>query len=260
MLIIKQRITQVQLGLLPSGPKITSRHCWNKLKELYGWLDVHTQFALMDKVSSLHLKDHNDCDHYLSEFSLVCSQFSKMGIDYTELQAVHALIKWLPTFKSWTSFTQITNTYVGKWVHSEARKTPADHEPENALWANLMSRLSQECLHLSNLAMKSDSKKKNGPGSKYASYSSNIVIQQSKQNPNGIKCTNCNSISHDTEHCFAPNGGMAGLHEAFLNKTGQFARPTKKSDSPPVITVFTSDIRITPCEEPLIDPTTSASD
>ena len=109
MLVIEQRITQVQLGLLPSGPEVMARHCWNKLKELYGHLDVHAQFTLMDKISSLHLKDHSDCDRYLSEFSLACAQFAKMGVDYTELQAVHALIKGLPTFGSWTSFTQITN-------------------------------------------------------------------------------------------------------------------------------------------------------
>jgi hypothetical protein len=81
----------------------------------------------MDKVSNLHLKDHTDCDWYLSEISLAHSQFAKMGVDYTELQAVHALIKGLLMHGSWVSFTQITNTYVGEWVRSEARKNPEDH-------------------------------------------------------------------------------------------------------------------------------------
>src|ERR1700679_4241632 len=49
MLIIEWRITQVQLGLLPSEDGTTARHCWTKLKNLYGRLDVHAQFALMDK-------------------------------------------------------------------------------------------------------------------------------------------------------------------------------------------------------------------
>ena len=62
MLIIERRINQVQLGLLPSTPNTTARQCWNKICELYGRLDVHAQFALMDKVSALRLKDHNDCD------------------------------------------------------------------------------------------------------------------------------------------------------------------------------------------------------
>ena len=110
MLIIERRITQVQLGLLPSTPETTARDCWNKIRDLYGRLDVHAQFALMDKVSALRLKDHSDCDCYLSKFSLARAQFAKMGVDYTELQAVHALIKGLPTHGSWTSFTQITNT------------------------------------------------------------------------------------------------------------------------------------------------------
>jgi hypothetical protein len=55
MLIIERRITQVQLGLLSSEPGTTARHCWNKLKNLYGCLDVHAQFTLMDKVSNLQL-------------------------------------------------------------------------------------------------------------------------------------------------------------------------------------------------------------
>ena len=238
MLVIEQRITQVQLGLLPSGPEVMARHCWNKLKELYGHLNVHAQFTLMDKISSLHLKDHSDCDRYLSEFSLACAQFAKMGVNYTELQAIHALIKGLPTFGSWTSFTQITNTYVGEWVYTEARKAAANHESKNSLWKDLISRLTQECLHLTNLVVKSDSKKKSGLGSEYAGYSSNIVIRKSKQNPNGIKCTNCNGISHDADHCFTPNGGMAELHKTFLNKTSQFAKPAKKSDTAPVVAIF----------------------
>ena len=246
MLIIERRITQVQLGLLPTGPETTARHCWNKIRELYGRLDVHAQFALMDKVSSLRLKDYNDCDQYLSEFSLARSQFAKMGVEYTELQAVHALIKGLPTHGSWVSFTQITSTYVGEWVRSESRKAPADREVENALWENLVSRLTQECLHLATIASKSQSTKKNGPGSEYAGYSSNIVICKSKQNPNGIKCTNCNGISHDFDHCFAAKGGMAGLREAFMNKTGQFAKPTEKEKpkTSPVVAAFSSDIAL----------------
>ena len=94
---------------------------------------MHVQFTLMDKVSSLRLKDHTDCDRYLSEFSLAHSQFAKMGIEYMELQAVHALIKGFPTHGSWTSFTQITNTYISEWVCAEARKDPANREVENAL-------------------------------------------------------------------------------------------------------------------------------
>jgi gag-polypeptide of LTR copia-type len=133
MLVIERRITQAQLGLLPSTPKTTARHCWNKICELYGHLDIHAQFALMDKISALCLKDHNNCDHYLSKFSLVHAQFAKMGVEYMELQAVHALIKGLSTYGSWISFTQITNTYIGEWVRSEARKAPADQEASKAL-------------------------------------------------------------------------------------------------------------------------------
>ena len=166
-----------------------------------------------------------------------------MGVEYTELQAIHALIKGLPTQGSWMSFTQIVNTFVGKWVRSEARKAPADREIENMLWENLVSRLSQECQHLSTI-IKSSSTKKNGPGSEYGGYSSNIVIRKTKQNPNGIKCTNCNGILHDVNHCFAPKGGMAGLREAFMNKTGQFARPAIPKTAP-VVAAFSSEITIT---------------
>jgi hypothetical protein len=192
---VERRITQVQLGLLPSTPDTTARQCWKKIRELYGRLDVHAQFALMDKVSALRLKDHNDCDRYLSEFSSARAQFAKMGVEYTELQVVHALIRGLPTHGSWISFTQITNTYIGEWIRTEARKDPADREVENALWENLVSRLSQECLHLLMMANKPQSLKKNGPASEYAGYSSNTVIWKSKQNPNGVRCTNCDGIS-----------------------------------------------------------------
>src|SRR5271168_1850795 len=133
------------------------------------------------------------------------AQFAKMGVEYTELQAVHALIKGLPTHGSWISFTQITNTYMGKWVHSEARKVPADREVENVLWENLVSRLTQECLHLTTAAPKFDPKRAGGPGSEYAGYSSNMT-QKSRWNLNGVRCTNCKKISHDVEHCFNPGG------------------------------------------------------
>ena len=38
---------------------------------------------------------------------------------------------------------------------------------------------------------------------------------------------------------------MAGLHDAFLNKTGQFAKPVEKSKTPPVIAAFSSEITLT---------------
>jgi hypothetical protein len=140
------------------------------------------------------------------------------------------------------------NTYVGEWVRSEARKNFEDREVENTLWKNLVSRLTQECLHLATIASRSNSKRKNGPGSEYASYSSNIVIQKLKQNPNGVKCTNCNGISHNVNHCFAPNDGMAGLQDVFQNKTGQFAKTAKKSEGAPIVAVFSSAIKISHCD------------
>jgi hypothetical protein len=82
---------------------------------------------------------------------------------------------------------------------------------------------------------------KNSPGSEYAGYSSNIHIRKSKQNPNGVRCTNCLGISHDVEHCFAPQGGMAGMRDAFRNKTGQFAQPSKSN---PFVATFSSEINI----------------
>ena len=65
------------MGLLPSQPETTASHCWNTLQDLYGCLDVYAQFALMDKISSLRLVDHNDSDRYLSKFSLARAQFAK---------------------------------------------------------------------------------------------------------------------------------------------------------------------------------------
>ena len=52
------------------------------------------------------------------------TQFAKIGVDYTELQDVHALIKDFLTYDSWISFTQITNTYIGEWICSKAHKDP----------------------------------------------------------------------------------------------------------------------------------------
>ena len=138
-----------------------------------------------------------------------------LNLQNTELQAVHALVKGLPTYGSWISFTQITNTYISDWVHSEARKNPPDREAPNVLWESLVSRLTQECIHLSTTATKSLPISKNDSGSEYAGCCSHIIIQKSKQNPNGIKCTNCNGVSHNIDHCFSLKGGMAGLRQAF---------------------------------------------
>ena len=48
----------------------------------------------------------------LANFSLARAQLPKMEVNYTELQAVHVLVKGLLTYSSWISFTQITNTYI----------------------------------------------------------------------------------------------------------------------------------------------------
>ena len=53
---------------------------------------------------------------------------------------------------------------------------------------------------------------------------------------------------------------MAGLCEAFLNKTSQFAKPAKKSDTAPVVTTFSSDVKIATHEESSVNTPTSADD
>ena len=49
------------------------------------------------------------------------------------------------------------------------------------------------------------------------------------------------------------------MHNAFFKKTGQFAKLAKKSDSTPVVAAFSSDIQITPREEPSVHPTAGTS-
>jgi hypothetical protein len=46
---------------------------------------------------------------------------------------------------------------------------------------------------------------------------------------------------------------MAGLREAYLNKTGQFAKPAEKSKSAPVVAAFSLEITAINEEEPMND-------
>jgi hypothetical protein len=74
---------------------------------MYNKVDISAQYMLRNHVSSLHLLDSSDADHYLGEFNKACWRFITMGVQYSEQDAVHQIISGLPSTSSWDHFKQL---------------------------------------------------------------------------------------------------------------------------------------------------------
>ena len=206
--IVERRITPVTLALLPQGVTVTARSVWETLKTLYGRKDVMSQFELRDRLANAKLKDHRDLDRYIGEFKTGRLRFIEMGIDYSEYDMVHSIIRGLPTTGSWSHFsmlvTQNTQDFIDTQSHAVVKAAP------DTLLDRIISRLVIECQRIE----ASKPAGKSGPNSEYCNHAGGSgdtgVIHKHEKNPDGVICSNCGKRSHDAAHCYAKGGGMEG--------------------------------------------------
>ena len=206
--IVERRITPVTLALLPQGVTVTARSVWNTLKTLYGRKDVMSQFELRDRLANAKLKDHRDLDRYIGEFKTGRLRFIEMGIDYSEYDMVHSIIRGLPTTGSWSHFsmlvTQNTQDFIDTQSHAVVKAAP------DTLLDRIVSRLVIECQRIE----ASKPAGKSGPNSEYCNLAGGSSeaghIHKHEKNPDGVVCSNCGRKSHDAAHCYAKGGGMEG--------------------------------------------------
>ena len=206
--IVERCITPITLVLLPQGVTVTARSVWETLKTLYGQKDVMSQFELRDRLANAKLKDHRDLDRYIGEFKTGRLRFIEMGIDYSEYDMVHSIIRGLPTTGSWSHFsmlvTQNTQDFIDTQSHAVVKAAP------DTLLDHIISRLVIECQQIE----ASKPAGKSAPNSEYCNHAGGSgdtgVIHKHEKNPDGVICSNCGKRSHDAAHCYAKGGGMEG--------------------------------------------------
>lgn len=215
--IIERRLSNVILSILPNDDLTVSREIWSTLKTRFGRVDVTAQFDLRTRISEAKLKDHNDLDAYIGEFKTARAQFINMGVAFSEDEMVHLIIRGLPSTDVWPSIKAILTQLVQD--HKDATAGAAIPLAPDTLLNRITSRISTECNRLASERPISTPLSPSpvvppptgiqGPGSEFVNFVT-VPIRKHPRNPNGVLCSNCNSISHDCDHCYSKGGGMQG--------------------------------------------------
>lgn len=226
--IVERRITPVTLALLPQGVTVTARSVWETLKTLYARKDVMSQFELRDRLASAKLKDHRDLDRYIGEFKTGRLRFIEMGIDYSEYDMVHSIIRGLPTTGSWSHFsmlvTQNTQDFIDSQAHAAVKAAP------DTLLERIISRLVVECQRIE----ASKPAGKSGPNSEYCNHAGGSgdaggVIHKHEKNPDGVICSKPQTVASNRTMLIT-----ALLKEAAWRAKAQSPKPRRpKLKSPP---------------------------
>ena len=196
--IIRWHVSPLVASNIPSKCEDSSHLTWIHLRSTYDRIDAAAQFALRSSILSLHLKDASDAERYLGDFNQAWERLSGSGVVYLESKAVYQLLFGIPESGSWAVFKQITLAA----ITAGAAASPA----VIILSEQVCARILAESQHVGAAPAPP------GPGSEFANVGreQECPIRRHKNNPSGVKCTNCGKTSHDTEHCFEAGGGMAG--------------------------------------------------
>ena len=102
------RVSPLVSSNIPLCCDDSSHQTWHHLKATYECIDAAVQFVLHSQLSSLHLKDVSDAEHYLGEFNQACEQLTSARITHSKDDTMYQLLFSLLETGSWAVFRQIT--------------------------------------------------------------------------------------------------------------------------------------------------------
>ena len=252
--IICRRLSPTVLQRIPQEQSSTARDAWKLLHSLFDHIDLGSQYLVCEKIFGLQMKDAKDAQRYLGEHETLCRDLVRMGVAYSDSEAVFNLLKGLPRAGTWPAFklmlqtsisttasaiptsasgssiSQILSTAQGTTFENVSARVAAEAHRQ-LLESSLISPLGTEHAH----AVVPPS----GHGNNSNSVNPVTNLRRTRNNPSGTYCdtplgdgSTCGASNHDRAHCFKPGGGMAGQQPAHWRQPQGRGKSTPSTTAP----------------------------
>ena len=251
--IICHRLSPAVQRLIPQERSVMARNSWKLLHSHFNHIDLGSQHLIREKILSLQMVDAADAERYLGEHDALHRKLIRMGVAYSDIEAIFNLLKGLPHTGTWPAFKLVlqsslsisavmpaSSVSIGK--SRSVASTSAGSSSTSGSSSNSSSisgilgtgTASFEdisvCIAAEAHCLVLETSITPSVGSEFtnvakASWQANVNpatgLHHTKNNPSGVYCntpldngTVCSAGNHDCAHCFKPGGGMAGQQPA----------------------------------------------
>jgi hypothetical protein len=185
-------------------------------------MDMGSQHVVRQSLYMLQMKDAADASNYVGKHAVLRERLLRMGVVYTDAEAVFQLLRGLPHSGSWPQFKALMTITLPTITPTTppAGTAVTAAVPTLSAFDICVACISAEAAHILNEHILSTG----GPGSEYANAatassapsSGNINpitgLRKHRHNPEGVFCmtVGCNKGDHDHAHCYTKGGGMEG--------------------------------------------------
>lgn len=232
--IITRHLSMTVQQLISTHHSVTARDAWSILSSHFRRVDMGSQHVVRQSLYALQMKDAADASNYVGQHCVLRERLLRMGVVYTDAEAVFQLLHGLPKTGTWPQFKALitltlpmhTLTSVSSFGSASvtagslcAPSSSTSPLPSASAFDACVACISAEAARLIDENILAGG----APGSEYANaattqpsstgaVNSITGLRKHRHNPDGVFCTTvgCNKGDHDHAHCYAKGGGMAG--------------------------------------------------
>ena len=251
--IICHRLFPAVQRLIPQEHSVTACDAWSLLHSHFNHVDLGSQHLIREKILSLQMADAADAERYLGEHDALWRDLIRMGVAYSNSEAIFNLLKGLPRTGTWPAFKLVLQSSLsvasvasvasassslakgkGKSVLSSSASSSSVSGCSSisgllgsgtATFESISVHIVAEAHHLvleASISPLVGSEFTNvAKTSRQTNVNPTTGLRCTKNNPSGVYCDTpldngsvCGAGSHDRAHCFKPGGGMAGQQPA----------------------------------------------
>jgi len=121
--IICRRLSPAVQRLIPQEHSVTARDSWKLLHSHFNHIDLGSQHLVREKILSLQMVDAADAERYLGEHDALRRELIRMGVAYSDSEAIFNLLKGLPRTGTWPAFKLVLQSSLS--VSAVTAVTPA---------------------------------------------------------------------------------------------------------------------------------------
>ena len=108
--IICRHLSPTVLQCIPQERSSTVCDAWKLLHSLFNHIDLGSQYLIQEMIFGLQMKDAKDAQCYLGEHEILCRDLVRMGVAYSNSQAIFNLLKGLSHTGTWPAFKLMLQT------------------------------------------------------------------------------------------------------------------------------------------------------
>ena len=116
--IICHRLSPAVLQLIPQERSSTACDTWKLLHSHFDHIDLGSQYLVREKILGLQMKDAKDAQRYLGEHDTLRRDLIRMGVSYSDGEAIFNLLKGLPCTGTWLAFKLLLQNSVSTLISS----------------------------------------------------------------------------------------------------------------------------------------------